>query len=125
MFVRYENGFRLREDLYLCLERSLARQQSYRSRFRAPATLVTVLSFSISLNPNCGATDVYLTLCRNTLYDVVHFMTSNTLESDRIMSKSESMLEPLPSLNVITNVEKLDAGLRSLDHCELLPQSFS
>ena len=38
------------------------------------------------------------------------------------MSKSESILEPLPSLNVITNVEKLDAGLRGLDHCELLLQ---
>ncbi len=36
------------------------------------------------------------------------------------MSKPEGLLEPLPSLNVITSVEKLDAGLRSLDHCEFL-----
>ena len=35
------------------------------------------------------------------------------------MSQPEGVLKPLPSLNVITNVEKLDAGLRSLDHCEL------
>lgn len=35
------------------------------------------------------------------------------------MAKTESLREPLPSLNVIANVEKLDAGLRSLDHCEL------
>ena len=38
------------------------------------------------------------------------------------MSKSESLLEPLATLNVATNVEKLDAGLRGLDHCELLSQ---
>lgn len=38
------------------------------------------------------------------------------------MSKPESILESLPSLNLITNVEKLDAGLRGLDHCELLLQ---
>lgn len=35
------------------------------------------------------------------------------------MSKPESLLVPLPSLNLVTNVEKLDAGLRDLDHCEL------
>ena len=40
------------------------------------------------------------------------------------MLKPESILEPLPSLNVVTNVEKLDAGLRGLDHCELLLQCF-
>lgn len=40
----------------------------------------------------------------------------------RTMSKSESLLEPLATLNVATNVEKLDAGLRGLDHCELLSQ---
>ena len=38
------------------------------------------------------------------------------------MSKPESLLRPLPSLNVVTSVEKLDAGLRGLDHCELLSQ---
>ena len=36
------------------------------------------------------------------------------------MSKPENFLEPLPSLTVVPNVEKLDAGLRSLDHCESL-----
>ena len=46
-------------------------------------------------------------------------MTLHALEGDGTMSKPESLLEPLPSLNLITNVEKLDAGLRSLDHCEL------
>ena len=46
-------------------------------------------------------------------------MISHAIESDTTMSKPESFLEPLPTLNVITNVEKLDAGLRSLDHCEL------
>lgn len=40
------------------------------------------------------------------------------------MSKPDSLLEPLPTLNLVTNVnvEKLDAGLRGLDHCELLSQ---
>ena len=32
----------------------------------------------------------------------------------------EPLLEPLPTLNVVKSVEKLDAGLRSLDHCEPL-----
>ena len=45
-------------------------------------------------------------------------MTSPILQGDSTMSKPESFLEPLPSLNVVPNVEKLDAGLRSLDHCE-------
>lgn len=36
------------------------------------------------------------------------------------MAKPESLLEPLPTLNMVKCVEKLDAGLRSLDHCEQL-----
>ncbi|KAK3172382.1 hypothetical protein OEA41_005703 [Lepraria neglecta] len=32
------------------------------------------------------------------------------------MAKPEGLLEPLPTLNVVKCVEKLDAGLRSLDH---------
>lgn len=47
-------------------------------------------------------------------------MTSDSPDGDWRMSKPESLLQPLPSLNVTTSVEKLDAGLRSLDHCELL-----
>ena len=34
-------------------------------------------------------------------------------------SKPKALLEPLPSLNPAPNGEKLDAGLRSLDHCKL------
>ena len=49
-------------------------------------------------------------------------MTCDSPDGDRTMSKPESLLQPLPSLNVATSAEKLDAGLRSLDHCELLPQ---
>ena len=60
-----------------------------------------------------------LTLRQIDLYDAVCSMTSHTLEGDGTMAKPESLLEPLPHLNLITNVEKLDAGLRSLDHCEL------
>ena len=51
-------------------------------------------------------------------------MTSDTREVDREMSKPQSVLEPLPGLNVTPNVEKLDAGLRSLDHCNLLLQKL-
>lgn len=51
-------------------------------------------------------------------------MTSKILKDDKTMSKSENLLEPLPSLNVVTNVEKLDAGLRGLDHCELYYNCF-
>ena len=36
------------------------------------------------------------------------------------MAKPDGLLEPLPTLNVVKCVEKLDAGLRSLDHCEQL-----
>ena len=46
-------------------------------------------------------------------------MIFDTREGDREMSKPQSVQEPLPSLNVTPNVEKLDAGLRSLDHCKL------
>jgi len=28
------------------------------------------------------------------------------------------LLEPLPTFNLVESVDKLDAGLRSLDHCE-------
>ena len=50
-------------------------------------------------------------------------MIFDTREGDREMSKPQSVLEPLPSLNVTPNVEKLDAGLRSLDHCKLVFKS--
>ena len=56
--------------------------------------------------------------------DVLRPMASDTLEVDRTMLKPESLLEPLPTLNVVANVEKLDAGLRGLDHCELLLQKL-
>ena len=56
------------------------------------------------------------------LYDAVRPMTSDIVEGDRIMSKPESLVGPLLNLNVVTNVDKLDAGLRGLDHCEVLRQ---
>ena len=34
--------------------------------------------------------------------------------------RQEGLLEPLPTLRVVKSVEKLDAGLRSLDHCKQL-----
>ena len=34
------------------------------------------------------------------------------------LAKSNGFLEPLPSFNLVESVEKLDAGLRSLDHCK-------
>ena len=34
--------------------------------------------------------------------------------------KHKALLEPLPTLSSASNGEKLDAGLRSLDHCKLL-----
>ena len=34
------------------------------------------------------------------------------------LAKPNGFLEPLPTLNLVGSVEKLDAGLRSLDHCE-------
>lgn len=107
---------------------SLAKQQSYRSRFRAPATLATVdlssLSRSCSILPKELRRIFFLTFCRRaqSFNDAVPIMTSDALEADRAMSKPESFLQPLPNLNVVTNVEKLDAGLRGLDHCEHLLQ---
>jgi len=48
-------------------------------------------------------------------------MTSNVVDAGAAVSKSESLLAPLPTLTLATQcVEKLDAGLRSLDHCEQL-----
>ena len=68
----------------------------------------------------------FLTLCKNvqSFYHAVRSMISDTLEGDREMSKPQSVLEPLPSLNVTPNVEKLDAGLRGLDHCKLVLQKL-
>ena len=63
-----------------------------------------------------------LTSCSNALHISGPPTSRRTFKGDRIMLKPESILEPLPSLNVVTNVEKLDAGLRGLDHCELLLQ---
>ena len=37
---------------------------------------------------------------------------------DQSLAKPNGLLEPLPSFNLVESVEKLDAGLRSLDHCE-------
>ena len=85
------------------------------------------LSFSISLSPPKGLRrKFFLTFCSNArpLYDAVRPMNSDTLEGGRTMSNPGSLLEPLPTLNVVTNVEKLDAGLRNLNHCELLLQKF-
>ena len=56
-------------------------------------------------------------------YHAVRSMISETREGDREMSKPQSVLEPLPSLNVTPSVEKLDAGLRGLDHCKFLLQN--
>ena len=39
-------------------------------------------------------------------------------------SKPADLLEPLPTLKVVPGVEKLDAGLRSLDHCLWLQSIF-
>ena len=94
---------------------SLAKQQSYPGQ---PLTPVTILPFSI-LPPDELRRVACLTLCQIDLYNVVCSMTSHALEGNGTMAKPESLLEPLPHLNLITNVEKLDAGLRSLDHCEL------
>lgn len=33
------------------------------------------------------------------------------------IAKPTGLLEPLPTLKLVPSVEKLDAGLRSLDHC--------
>lgn len=79
------------------------------------------LDLAQSSYENCGAF-FCLTLCSNALYIAVRPTSYRTLEGDRTMSKPESILGSLPSLNLITNVEKLDAGLRGLDHCELLLQ---
>ncbi len=106
---------------------SLAKQQSYRSRFRAPAALVAFLIFLNLAQPTRRiAVLFFLTFCKNaqSLDDVLRPMAFDTLEIDRTMSNPESLLEPLPTLNVVANAEKLDAGLRGLDHCELLLQKL-
>ena len=88
----------------------------------APATLVVIfLDFAQSSSRELRRI-FFLTCRRNalSLYNAVPLMTSENLEQERAMSKSESVVKQLPSLSVVTNVEKLDAGLRSLDHCEYL-----
>lgn len=47
-------------------------------------------------------------------------MPSNDEDDEKgaMISKSDGLLEPLPTLRLVPTVEKLDAGLRSLDHCE-------
>ena len=37
------------------------------------------------------------------------------------LAKPNGLLEPLPTFNLIPSVDKLDAGLRSLDHCKRVP----
>lgn len=51
------------------------------------------------------------------------------LPLQKLMTSEESalangFLEPLPTLNLVGSIEKLDAGLRSLDHCEYYSCSF-
>lgn len=45
-------------------------------------------------------------------------MTSNGAHVSAVVSQPDSLLAPLPALTLVRSVEKLDAGLRSLDHCE-------
>lgn len=45
-------------------------------------------------------------------------MTPNGVAAGSGVSKPESLLSPLRSLTLVPSVDKLDAGLRSLDHCE-------
>lgn len=45
-------------------------------------------------------------------------MDPNEAGDGSVMPKPEGLLEPLPTLNLVRGLEKLDAGLRSLDHCE-------
>ena len=33
------------------------------------------------------------------------------------MGRAECLLNPLPTITLVKSVDKLDAGLRSLDHC--------
>ena len=51
--------------------------------------------------------------------NVVASMNSNAAGGGSAMVKPSRLMEPLPTLNLVPSVEKLDAGLRSLDHCEL------
>ena len=46
------------------------------------------------------------------------FMALDINGDGRAMAKPEGLLGPLPTLNLIPSVDKLDAGLRSFDHCE-------
>ncbi len=50
----------------------------------------------------------------------VTIMTSNSLQAITAAPQPDSLLAPLPNLTLVQSVGKLDAGLRSLDHCEQL-----
>lgn len=51
-------------------------------------------------------------------------MDPKEAENGGVLSRAEGILEPLPTLNLDKSEGKLDAGLRSLDHCEqLLPHT--
>jgi hypothetical protein len=45
----------------------------------------------------------------------------STVAGSEVTARQEGLLEPLPTLKLVKSVEKLDAGLRSLDHCKQLP----
>lgn len=45
-------------------------------------------------------------------------MTSHGVYASPANSQPDGLLAPLPTLPLVQSVEKLDAGLRSLDHCE-------
>jgi hypothetical protein len=47
-------------------------------------------------------------------------MTSNSVQASTAAPQPDSLVAPLPNLTLVQSVGKLDAGLRSLDHCEQL-----
>ena len=48
-------------------------------------------------------------------------MDPKEAEGGGVIPDSEGLLQPLPTFNLVGSVERLDAGLRSLDHCKRVP----